>query len=144
MTTPKTKPSNKVKPKLGRLYLQGLVVYVWYRLADLGYAVLRLLTAPVRWLWRPLENRWWRVKPWLVRHKRRLLWSALALVLFSALLGSAVTLYLWRDEALALVFRLQHLVARLFRKTEPVIVVATQVAEPIPSPVMPGVDGPLR
>ena len=75
MNTPKTQQANNDtrRPNIGLLYLEGLAIYIRHRLADFGYAVIRLLTAPFRWTWTRLEDRWFRLKPWLVRNKRRLL-----------------------------------------------------------------------
>lgn len=148
MTTPNAKQSNKDqrRPRVGLLYLQGLAVYIRYRLVDFGHAVLRLLAAPFRWVWARLEEGWFRLKPWLVKNKRRLIWSLLALTFLTLLVGGGITLYLWRDEVLALAFRLQGFLARIFaplrRRAEPVVVVATEVAQEAPIPATPGVDGP--
>ena len=63
----------------------------------------------------------------------------------SLVVGGGITLYLWREELLALALRLQRylsgLAAHLHRRAEPVVVVATQAVEEMPVPVMPGVDG---
>lgn len=148
MTTPNAKQSNKDqrRPRVGLLYLQGLAVYIRYRLADFGQAVLRLLAAPFRWVWARLEERWFRLKSWLVKNKRRLIWSLLALTFLTLAVGGGITLYLWRDEVLTLAFRLQGFLARIFaplrRRAEPVVVVATEVAKEAPIPAAPGVDGP--
>ncbi len=145
MNDPNTQQSNndERRPNVGLLYLEGLAVYIGHRLADFGYTVIRLLTAPFRWIWTRLEDRWFRLKPWLVKNKRRLLWSILALTFLTFVIGGGVTLYLWRDELLTLAFRWQdHLtgaIAHLRRRTEPVVVVATQVAEEVPA--VPSVDG---
>ena len=147
MSTPKTQQvnNNQRRPRVGLLYLQGFAIYLRYRLLDLVYAVIRFLTAPFRYVQAQLEKQWFRLKPWLARHKRRLIWSALALVFLSLVVGGGITLYLWREELLALAFRLQGnlsgLIVRLRRQTEPVVVVATQAVEDMPVPVMPGVDG---
>jgi hypothetical protein len=92
--------------------LQGLAVYLEHRLLDFGHALLLLLTAPLRWAWARLEAQWFRLKPWLVRNKRRLIWSALALVFLSFLVGGGITLYLWRAEVAALVFHLHRSLSR--------------------------------
>ena len=147
MNTPKTQQvnNNQRRPRVGLLYLQGFAIYLRYRLLDLGYAVIRFVTAPFRYVQAQLEKQWFRLKPWLARHKRRLIWSALALVFLSLVVGGGITLYLWREELLTLVFRLQgnlsSLFVRLRRQSEPVVVVATQAVEEMPVPVMPGVDG---
>ena len=147
MNTPNTQQvnNNQRRPRVGLLYLQGFAIYLSYRLLDLGYAVIRFLTAPFRYVQVQLEKQWFRFKPWLVRHKRRLIWSALALVFLSLVVGGGITLYLWREELLTLAFRLQgnlsSLFVRLRRRAEPVVVVATQAVEEMPVPVMPGVDG---
>ena len=147
MSTPKTQQANndQRRPRVGLLYLQGFAIYLSYRLLDLGYAVIRFLTAPFRYVQAQLEKQWFRLKPWLARHKRRLIWSVLALVFLSLIVGGGITLYLWREELLALAFRLQgnlsSLIVRLRRQAEPVVVVATQAVEDMPVPVMPGVDG---
>ena len=137
--------NNQRRPRVGLLYLQGFAIYLSYRLLDLGYAVIRFLTAPFRYVQAQLEKQWFRLKPWLARHKRRLIWSVLALVFLSLIVGGGITLYLWREELLALAFRLQgnlsSLIVRLRRQAEPVVVVATQAVEDMPVPVMPGVDG---
>jgi hypothetical protein len=124
MNTDKTQqPSNtkQRRPHIGLLYLQGLAIYLWFRLLDLVDALFRLLTTPFRWAWRLVEMPWFQLKPWLARHKRRIIWSLLALVVLSFLAGGVVTFYLWRHEAIALVVRLQGLVTRIFRKATPVI-----------------------
>ncbi|MCB0190390.1 MAG: hypothetical protein KDJ65_00450 [Anaerolineae bacterium] len=147
MNTPKTQQANndQRRPRVGLLYLQGFATYLSYRLLDVGYAVIRLLTAPFRYVQAQLEKQWFRFKPWLIRHKRRLIWSILALVFLSLVVGGGITLYLWREELLALALRLQRylsgLAAHLHRRAEPVVVVATQAVEEMPVPVMPGVDG---
>lgn len=147
MNTPNTQQvnNNQRRPRVGLLYLQGFAIYLSYRLLDLGYAVIRFLTAPFRYVQAQLEKQWFRLKPWLARHKRRLIWSVLALVFLSLIVGGGITLYLWREELLALAFRLQgnlsSLIVRLRRQAEPVVVVATQAVEDMPVPVMPGVDG---
>ncbi len=147
MDTPKTQQANNDtrRPNVGLLYLQGLVTYIRHRLADFGYAAARLLTAPFRRVWIRLEDRWFRLQPWLVRNKRRLIWSILALTFLTFVIGGGVALYLWREELLALAFRLQGnlsgLIVRLRRRAEPVVVVATQAVEEAPVPAMPGVDG---
>ena len=147
MSTPKTQQANndQRRPRVGLLYLQGFAIYLSYRLLDLGYAVVRFLTAPFRYAQAQLEMLWFRLKPWLVRNKRRLIWSALALLFLSLIVGGGITLYLWRDEVWALALRLQQVLARLVvrarRQAEPVVVVATQAVEETPAPVMPGVDG---
>jgi hypothetical protein len=56
-------------------------VYLWFRFLAAGEAVARFLFAPYRWVWRRLEYAWFRLKPWLARHKRRLIWTAVALML---------------------------------------------------------------
>lgn len=148
MSTPKMKQAknDQRRPRVGLLYLQGFAIYLKYRLLDIGYAVIRFVTAPFRYAQTQLEKQWFRLKPWLARHKRRLIWSALALVFLSLIVGGGITLYLWRDEVLALVFRLQGFLARIFapvrRRAEPVVVVATKVAQEAPIPAAPGVDGP--
>jgi len=151
MTTANAKQANKDnkdqrRPRVGLLYLQGLAVYIRYRLADFGQAVLHLLAAPFRWVWSRLEAGWFRLKPWLARNKRRLIWSILALTFLTLVVGGGITLYLWRDEVLALAFRLQGFLARIFtllrRRAEPVVVVATEVAHEVPVPAVSGVDGP--
>ena len=147
MNTPNTQQvnNNQRRPRVGLLYLQGFAIYLSYRLLDLGYAVIRFLTAPFRYVQAQLEKQWFRLKPWLARHKRRLIWSALALVFLSLVVGGGITLYLWREELLTLAFRLQgnlsNLFVRLRRRAEPVVVVATQAVEEVPVPAMPGVDG---
>ena len=147
MNTPNTQQANnnQRRPRVGLLYLQGFAIYLSYRLLDLGYAVIRFLTAPFRYVQVQLEKQWFRLKPWLARHKRRLIWSILALVFLSLVVGGGITLYLWREELLALAFRLQGnlsgLIVRLRRRAEPVVVVATQAVEEMPVPVMPGTDG---
>jgi len=150
MNTPSTQQSNNDhrRPRVGLLYLQGLAVYLKHRLLDLGHTLFLLLTAPLRWAWARLEAQWFRLKPWLVRHKRRLIWSALALVFLSLIVGGGITLYLWRAEVAALVFHLHRslisLAARLRRRAEPVVVVATQAVEEVAIPAAPGVDGPVQ
>ena len=147
MTTPRTQQTNREtdRQRVGLLYLQGLAIYLRYRLLDLAQAVIWFVTAPFRYAQARLETLWFRVKPWLVKHKRRLIWSALALVFLSLIVGGGITLYLWRDEVVALAFRLQSnlfgLIARLRQRAEPVVVVATQAVEETPVPAMPGVDG---
>ena len=77
--------------------------------------------------------------------RTRLIWSALALLFLSLIVGGGITLYLWRDEVWALAFRLQQVLVRMVahvrRRAEPVVVVATQAVEETPAPVLPGVDG---
>lgn len=147
MNTPKTKQvnNNQRRPRVGLLYLQGFAIYLSYRLLDLGYAVIRFLTAPFRYVQAQLDMLWFRFKPWLARNKRRLIWSALALLFLSLIVGGGITLYLWRDEIWALALRLQQVLVRMVahvrRRAEPVVVVATQAVEETPVPVMPGVDG---
>ena len=147
MSTPKTQQANNDhrRPRVGLLYLQGFAIYLRYRLLDIGYAFIRFLTAPFRYAQAQLEKQWFRLKPWLARHKRRRIWSALALLFLSLIVGGGITLYLWRDEVWALALRLQQVLARLMahvrRRAEPVVVVATQAVEEAPVPAMPGVDG---
>ena len=147
MSTPKTQQANndQRRPRVGLLYLQGFAIYLRYRLFDIGYAVVRFLTAPFRYAQAQLEMLWFRLKPWLVRNKRRLIWSALALLFLSLIVGGGITLYLWRDEVWALAFRLQQVLVRMVahvrRRAEPVVVVAMRAVEETPAPVMPGVDG---
>ena len=143
MSTPKTQQvnNNQRRPRVGLLYLQGFAIYLRYRLFDLGYAVIRFLTAPFRYAQAQLEKQWFRLKPWLARNKRRLVWSVLALVFLSLIVGGGITLYLWREELLILALRLQGNIARVRRQAKPVVVVATQTVEEMPVPVMPGVDG---
>ena len=145
MDTPKTQQVNNDtrRPNVGLLYLQGLITYIRHRLADFGYAVVRLLTAPFRRVRAYLERQWFRLRPWLVRNKRRLIWSILALTFLTFVVGGGLTLYLWRDEILTLAFqskdRLAGAINHLRRRAEPVIVVATQAAEEIPA--VPSIDG---
>jgi hypothetical protein len=143
MNTPQTQQVNndQRRSRTGRLYLHGFAIYLRSRLLDLGYAVIRFVTAPFRYVQAQLEKQWFRLNPWLARNKRRLVWSALALVFLSFIVGGGITLYLWREELLALAFRLQGNIARLRRQAEPVVVVVTQAVEEMPMPVMPGVDG---
>jgi len=147
MSTPKTQQANndQRRSRVGLLYLQGFAIYLSYRLLDLGYAVVRFLTAPFRYAQAQLEKLWFRLKPWLVRNKRRLIWSALALLFLSLIVGGSITLYLWRDEVWLLALRLQQALARVMarvrHRAEPVVVVATQAVEETPVPVIPGVDG---
>ena len=129
------------RSRTGRLYLQGFAIYLRSRLLDLGVAVIRFVTAPFRYAQAQLEKQWFRFKPWLARNKRRLVWSVLALVFLSLIVGGGITLYLWREELLTLALRLQANIARLRRQAEPVVVVATRAVEEMPVPVMPGVDG---
>ena len=129
------------RSRTGRLYLQGFAIYLRSRLLDLGYAVIRFVTAPFRYAQAQLEKQWFRLKPWLARNKRRLVWSVLALVFLSLIVGGSITLYLWREELLTLALRLQGNIARLRRQAEPVVVVATRAVEEMPVPVIPGVDG---
>jgi hypothetical protein len=133
------------RPRVGLLYLQGFAIYLRYRLLDFGTAVIRFVTAPFRYAQAQLERQWFRLKPWLARHKLRLIWSALALVFLSLVVGGGITLYLWREELLALTFRLQGklsgLIVRLRRRAKPVVVVATQAVETMPVPVISGMDG---
>ena len=137
--------NDQQRSRTGRLYLQGFAIYLRSRLLNLGYAVIRFVTAPFRYAQAQLEKQWFRLKPWLARNKRRLVWSVLALVFLSLIVGGSITLYIWREELLALAFRLQGnlsgLIVRLRRRAEPVVVVATQAVEEMPVPVMPGVDG---
>ena len=134
------------RSRVGLLYLQGLAIYLKHRLLDFGATVIRFVTAPFRYAQAQLEKQWFRLKPWLVRNKRRLIWSVLALVFLSLIVGGGITLYLWRNEVWMLALRLQGVLARLFaslrRRTEPVVVVATQAVEEVPVPATPGVDGP--
>lgn len=147
MTSPNAKKSNKGnrRPRVGRLYIQGVATYLKYRLLDVGTAVIRFVTAPFRNAWAQLEMLWFRLKPWLARNKRRLIWSALALLFLSLIVGGSITLYLWRSEGGMPILRLQEvlarLVARLRWRAEPVVVVATQAVEETSVPVMPSVDG---
>lgn len=147
MSTPKTKQAknDQRRPRVGLLYLQGFAIYLKYRLLDIGYAVIRFVTAPFRYAQAQLEKQWFRLKPWLACHKRRPIWSALALLFLSLIVGGGITLYLWRDEVWLLALRLQQVLARLLgrlrRQAEPVVVVATQAVEEAPLPARPGVDG---
>jgi hypothetical protein len=143
MNTAKTQQANndQRRPRVGLFYLQGFAIYLRYRLLGFGAAVIRFVTTPFRYA----QAQWFKLKPWLARNKRRLIWSALALLFLSLIVGGGVTLYLWRDEVWLLALRLQgvlaRLVARLHRRAEPVAVLATQAVEEVPLPAMPGVDG---
>lgn len=125
------------KPNVGMLYVQGLVTYLYYRLLDAGHAVVRFLLAPPRWLLTHLQTGWLRLKPWLARHKRRLFWSFVILVLLSGLVGGVVTLYLWRDSLPPLSRKVKDYVLRLTgqlrRKATPVVIVATAPVEEVPA-----------
>jgi len=150
MNTPSTKQSNNNNrgPRVGLLYLQGFAVYLKHRLLDLGATVIHFVTAPFRYAQTELEKQWFRLKPWLVRNKRRLIWSVLVLVFLSLIVGGGITLYFWRNEVLMLALRLQEvmasLVTRLRRRAEPVVIVATQAVEEVSIPATPGVDGPVQ
>ena len=124
------------RPHLGRLYLQGLATYTYFRLLDAAQTVVNVLLAPPRWLLHRLEDSWFRLKPWLARHRRRIIWSIVALIFLSGLVGGAVTLYLWRDSLPAVMPALRHNLARMMpklrRQAVRVIVVATGAPEEIP------------
>ena len=103
------------------------------------------------WVWLNLTRRlraqiegiWLKLKP----YKKRIVWTIVALLVLSVVIGGAVTIYLWRDELLALVVEpvsgLGKQIARLATKVRSapgeVIVVATAPAEQVPA--MPGVGG---
>jgi hypothetical protein len=142
MNTQTTSNSEQRRGNIGLLYVQGLALYLWFRLIGLGEAALRLLTAPVRWAWHPLSVRWPRLKAWFIRHKRRLIWTIVALLALSFLAGGLVTFYLWRNEVLALAIRCRGSLTRLFRRTPPVIIATAPVtAEAVIANTVPGVDG---
>jgi hypothetical protein len=137
-----TTNSEKRRPNIGLLYVQGLALYLWFRPVGLGEAVLRLLTTPFRWAWYPFIVRWPRLKAWLVRHKRRIIWSIVALLALSFLAGGVVTFYLWRNEVLTLAVRFQGYLSRLFRKTKPVIIATAPVTtEEVIANTTPSADG---
>ncbi|MBN1220821.1 MAG: hypothetical protein JXM69_18005 [Anaerolineae bacterium] len=137
-----TTTSEQRRPHIGLFYVQGLALYLWFRLVGLGEAVLRLLTAPFRWVLHPVIVRWPRLKAWLIRHQRRLIWSIVALVALSFLAGGVVTFYLWRHEVLSLAVRFQRSLSRLFRKATPVIIATAPVtAETVIANPVPGADG---
>jgi hypothetical protein len=115
------------KPNLGMQYLYGLAIYLWFRLLAAGETIIRLLLAPQRWVWAQLHKLWLRLKPWLVRHKRRLIWTAIALMLLG-LAGGLVAFYLWRGSFRSLLPGLGQ-VARRWRKATPLVVVATAPPE---------------
>jgi hypothetical protein len=141
-TIPQPSADEASRPATGWVYLEGLAVYLGFRLLDLGERVMGLLTAPFRWSGRLIQTGWLRLKPWLARQKRRLVWSLVALFLLTVLVGASVVLYLRRDESLALVGHLNELVGRAWRRSEPVVVVATAGAPPVPTPVPDGVGLP--
>jgi len=122
-----TNNSEQHRPNIGLLYVQGLALYLWFRLIGLGEVVLRLLTAPFRWVLHPIIVRWPRLKAWLSRHKRRIIWSIVALVALSFLAGGVVTFYLWRNEVLALAARFRDFLSRLLGKATPVIIATAPV-----------------
>ena len=138
-TTPQPSAAEASRPATGWVYLEGLAVYLGFRLLDLGEQILTGLTAPFRWSGRLIQTGWLRLKPWLTRQKRRLVWSLVALLLLSLLAGVSVALYLRREASLALVARLNELVVRAWRRSEPVVVVATAGAPAVPTPVPDGV-----
>lgn len=120
--------NNKTQPNIGLLYVQGFAVYLWFRLLALGEAILHFLLTPYRWAGNQLYTLWLKLKPWLVRHKRRLIWTAVALVLLG-LAGGVVALYLWRGSFPALLTGVSRFFARRWRKATPLVVVATAPPE---------------
>jgi hypothetical protein len=134
------------RPHLGRLYLRGMATYTYFRLLDAIHAVINLLLAPPRWVLHRLEDGWFRLKTWLARNRRRLIWSIVALVFLSVLAGGAVTLYLWREPLLDIAQELRsnlaHITNKLRRKAVPVIVVATGTPEEMPA--VPNPDGVIK
>ena len=111
------------KPKLGRIYLTGLGIYLKSRLLDLVSGVRRRLLAGPRWLW---------------HRKRRLVLLALGLGLLSLLLVGAYRVSpAWQARMARLVTKVSGSGRAPSEPHTATVVVATEVVKEV-SPVLNG------
>lgn len=98
-------------------------------LGMLYYRLQHLFSSPKRF-WAKVKKGRQNVGAWLAAHKKQILWTLVALAVFSVLIGGAVSVYIWRRElsALARIAR-DKAIGFLARRAMPVVVVGESVSE---------------